>query len=341
MKRMMVILSLVLVAALVLPITAAAAGAGEVPLDGRIVFGGSYTLASGQTLDGDLLAFGGNVTLEPTSVVTGSVFLVGGNLNSAGTIRGDLALVGGNANLQAGALVQGGVTTFGGNVNRDPAARIEGQITSGGPTVEIPGIAPFQGVPPLELPFVGRSWSSPRIDLRMTPLWDGGWLLLQSLLTAALAVLVVMFGANRAGRVAKAAADAPAISGVVGFLGLLGIPALLIGLALTICLIPVMLFGVLLFVVAIVYGWISIGLEVGERLTHMLKWQLDPAAAAGLGTFVICLVANGINFIPCIGWLAPTLVSAVGLGAVLLTRFGRQGYPGMVPARMIEVPPAG
>jgi hypothetical protein len=341
MKRMMVILTLVLAAALVLPMTAAAAGAGEVLLDGRVVFGGSYTLASGQTLDGDLLAFGGNVTLEPTSVVTGSVFLVGGNMNSAGTIRGDLALIGGNANLQAGALIEGGVTTFGGNVNRDPAARIEGQITSGGPTVEIPGLVPFQGVPPLELPFIGRSWTAPRIDLRMTPLWDGGWLLLQSLLTAALAVLVVMFGANSAGRVAKAAVDAPIASGVVGLLGVVGIPALLILLALTICLIPFTIVGALLFAVAIVYGWIGIGLEVGERLTHMLKWQLDPAAAAGVGTFVISLVANGINFIPCIGWLAPTLVSAIGLGAVLLTRFGRQGYAGTVPAGVIEVPPAG
>ncbi len=340
MKRMMVILSLVVVAALLLPITAAAAGAGEVLLDGRIVFGGSYTLASGQTLDGDLLAFGGNVTLEPTSVVTGSVVLVGGNMNSAGTIRGDLALVGGNANLQAGALIEGGVASFGGNVNRDPAARIEGEITSGGQTVEIPGIFPFEGVPPLEFPFVGRSWDAPRIDIRM-PMLDGGWLLLQSLLTAALAVLVVMFGANHAGRVAKAAADAPIASGVVGLLGVVGIPALLVVLALTICLIPFTIVGVLLFVVAIVYGWISIGLEVGERLTHMLKWQLDPAAAAGLGTFVISLVANGINFIPCVGWLAPTVVSAVGLGAVLLTRFGRQGYPGTVPAGLVEVPPAG
>ena len=341
MKRMMVVLSLVVVAALALPLTAAASGAGDVLLDGRIVFGGTYTLASGETLDGDLLSLGGSVTLEPTSVVTGSVVLLGGNLNSAGTIRGDLALIGANANLQAGAVIQGGVASFGGNVNRDPAARIEGEITSGGQTVEIPGIFPFQGVPPLEFPFVGRSWTSPRIDLRMTPLWDGGWLLLQSLLTAALAVLVVMFGANRAGRVAKAAADAPFASGVVGLLGVVAIPALLVLLTLTICLIPFTLVGMMVFVVAVVYGWIGIGLEVGERLTHMLKWQLDPAAAAGLGTLVISLVANGINFIPCVGWLAPMMVSAIGLGAVLLTRFGRQGYPGIVPASVVQVPPAG
>jgi len=339
MKRMMVVLSLVLVALLALPLSAAAAGAHDVLLDGRIVFGGSFTLAGGETLDGDLLALGGNLTLEPTSVVTGSVFLVGGNLNAAGTIRQDVSLVGANANLQAGAVVEGDVMTFGGNVNRDPGARIEGEVVTGGQTVEIPGL---RGIPNLRWPLFGRTWTPrPVIDIETWPGWSGGWLLMQSLITAALAVLVVMFGADRVGRVARAAADALPASGVVGFLSLLAIPALLIGLALTICLIPFTIVGVLLFVVAIVYGWIGIGLEVGERLTRMFKWHLDPAAAAGLGTLVVCLVANGVNFIPCVGWLAPTFVSAVGLGAVLLTRFGRQEYPGRMAApAMVQVPPA-
>ncbi len=336
MKRLWVVLCLVLVATLALPLSAAAAGSHDVLLDGRVVFGGSFTLAAGETLDGDLLVFGGNVTLEETSIVTGSVFLLGGNLNSAGTIFEDLALVGGNANLQAGAVVKGDVSAFGGNVNRDPGARIEGQVIRGGETIEIPGVP---GVPQWQFPFVERTWPArPVIDINPSPLWDGGWLLLQSLILAALAVLVVMFGANGVGRVARAVTDAPAISGLVGLLGLLGIPALLIGLALTICLIPFMLVGVMVFVAAIVYGWMAIGLEVGERLTRAFKWHLDPAAAAGLGTFVVSLVANGVNFIPCIGWLAPTLVGALGLGAVLLTRFGRQAYPGR--AAVVEVPPA-
>ena len=336
MKRLWVVLSLVLVATLALPLSAAAAGPHDVLLDGRVVFGGSFTLAAGETLDGDLLVFGGSATLEESSTVTGSVFLMGGNLNSAGTIFGDLALMGGNANLQAGAVVQGDVSTFGGNVNRDPGARIEGQVITGGDTIEIPGL---QGVPQWQFPFVERTWPTrPMIDINTSPLWNGGWLLLQSLILAALAVLVVMFGANGVGRVSRAVTDAPAISGLVGLLGLLGIPALLIGMALTICLIPFMLVGTMVFVAAIVYGWMAIGLEVGERLTRAFKWNLDPAAAAGLGTFVVSLVANGVNFIPCIGWLAPTLVGALGLGAVLLTRFGRQAYPGRAAA--VEVPPA-
>jgi hypothetical protein len=328
MKRIVVVLSLVLLAALALPLSAAAAGAGDVLLDGRIVFGGNYTLSSGETLDGDLLALGGNVTLEAGSIVTGEVVLIGGNLNSAGTIERDLALIGGNANLQAGAVVEGDVSSFGGNVNRDPAARIEGQITTGGQTVEIPGLIPSEGAPSLQLPFIGRSWT-PRIDLGTSPLWNAGWLLVRSLLTAALAVLVVMFGAGGVGRVARVAADALPASGVVGLLGLVAIPGLLVLVALTICLIPFSIIGVLIFAVAIVYGWIGIGLEVGERLTRMFRWSLDPAAAAGVGTFAVCVVANGIGFIPCIGWLAPLFVSAVALGAVLLTRFGRQGYPGI------------
>jgi hypothetical protein len=340
MKQMMVALSLALLAVLALPISAAAAGKGDELLDGRIVFGGSYTLASGETLDGDLLVLGGNVTLESGSIVTGEVVLIGGNLNSAGTIERDLAVIGGNANLQAGALVEGDVSAFGGNVNRDPAARIEGQITSGGQTLEIPGLSAPQGVPSLTLPFVGRSWS-PRIDLGLSPAWKAGSLVVQSLLMAALAVLVVMFGAGGVGRVARAAVDALPASGVVGLLGLVAIPGLLVLLAVTICLIPFSLVGFLIFAVAIVYGWIGIGLEVGERLTRMFRWSLDPAAAAGVGTFVVCIVANGIGFIPCIGWLVPLFVSAVALGAVLLTRFGRQGYPGVArPGAMVEVRPA-
>ncbi|MCX6072055.1 MAG: hypothetical protein NTU91_14575 [Chloroflexi bacterium] len=340
MKRMMVVLSLVLLAALALPLSAAAAGEGDLLLDGRIVFGGSYTLASGETLDGDLLVLGGNVTLESGSIVAGEVVLIGGNLNSAGTIQRDLAVIGGNVNLQAGAVVEGDVSAFGGNVNRDPAARIEGQITSGGQTVEIPGLIPSRGVPSLELPFSGRSWS-PNIDLGTSRVWNLGSLLVQSLLTAALAVLVVMFGAGGVGRVARAAVDALPASGVVGLLGLVAIPGLLVLVALTICLIPFSIVGFLIFAVAIVYGWIGIGLEVGERLTRTFRWSLDPAAAAGVGTFVVSLVANGIGFIPCVGWLAPMFVTAVALGAVLLTRFGRQGYPGRVAAlAAVEVPPA-
>jgi hypothetical protein len=39
------------------------------------------------------------------------------------------------------------------------------------------------------------------------------------------------------------------------------------------------------------------------------------------------VVLNGLEtFIPCIGWIPKFLVGLVGLGAVLLTQFGRKLY---------------
>lgn len=36
------------------------------------------------------------------------------------------------------------------------------------------------------------------------------------------------------------------------------------------------------FVIAILFGWVAIGLEVGKRLGEMLKWELHPAAEAAM-----------------------------------------------------------
>jgi hypothetical protein len=94
-----------------------------------------------------------------------------------------------------------------------------------------------------------------------------------------------------------------------------------------------------------VFGWIALGLEVGKRLAIALNQEYQPVVMAGLGTLVLSLVVNGINFIPCVGWFAPFLVSAVGLGGVILSRFGTQTYvisAAAVPAEeeaIVEVPP--
>ncbi len=318
MKRMLTAVILA-AAALAVPATALAAGFE----DGRIVLGGSYTLASGETLNGDLLIVGGNVTLENGSTVTGNVFLLGGNINAGGEIQGDVSLVGGNLNLGAQAHVRGDVSTFGGNLTRETGARIDGQVNTG------QNLTP----PTIELPWIGRTYLPPEVwTLRFSPITQGLWFLVRTLLMAALAVLVVMFFPEPTGRVAKAVVQAPVVAGALGALTGVVVPALLIALAITICLIPVSLLGAMALVVAIVFGWIAVGLEVGRRLAEMFKWQVQPAAAAGLGTLVVTFVADGIGFIPCVGWLAPALVGSLGLGAVLLTRFGSQIYVGATAA---------
>ena len=98
-------------------------------------------------------------------------------------------------------------------------------------------------------------------------------------------------------------------------------------LAITIILIPVAFIGLLILAFAVAFGWIAIGLEVGQRISRMFHQDWALPLSAALGTFVLNFVANGIGFIDCVGWLVPFLIGILGLGAVLLSRFGTQPYP--------------
>ena len=331
MKRI-VLASLVLILAFALPTTAFAGGL----YDSRVVFGGSFTLGSGEILHGDLAVFGGAAVLHKGSAVEGTVALIGGNLDANGEIDGDLVVVGGNATLGASAVVRGDVWEIGGNVSRG-TARIEGDYYEG------------EG---LDIPY---NFDDFNFDFTRTFRgFPGSWIslqtrviayLFQSFMLAALAVLVLIFWPNPTGRVASTVIGQPLATGGIGLLTIVVAPILFLLLMITICLIPVSIIGIIILVVAVVFGWIALGLEVGKRLAIALNQEYQPVVMAGLGTLVLSLVVNGINFIPCVGWLAPFLVGAVGLGGVILSRFGTQTYmitAAAVPTEeeaIVEVPP--
>jgi hypothetical protein len=129
-------------------------------------------------------------------------------------------------------------------------------------------------------------------------------------------------------RVTRAIAGQPILSGGVGLLTVIVAPLLFILLAITLILIPVSLLGLLLLAIAWFFGRIAIGLLVGKRLGATIKQDWPAPLAAGLGTFCLVLVIDGIGtIIPCVGWLVPAVVGLVGLGGVLLTRFATQSYP--------------
>ncbi|MDF1499111.1 MAG: hypothetical protein P1P76_01390 [Anaerolineales bacterium] len=320
MKRLAYASLFVLVLALVSPITTFAAG----PEDGRVVLGTDFVLESGEILDGDLAVIGGTATLEVDSVVTGTVAIIGGNLAADGIIEGDLAVVGGNVRFGAAAVLEGDLISFGGNVNRG-AAQIGGEFISGD-ELDIPLAFRFgeffSDVPVVVSPFMRDSF---------------GWSVLryffQSFMLAALAILVVMFLPKQTRLVADTVVEQPLLAGAFGLLTAVVAPILILLLIVTICFAIVGFAAVVFLVAAWVFGMIALGLEVGERLGKATNADLQPVVAAGIGTLIFSLVVNGIGFIPCVGWLAPLLLGAVGLGAVLMTRFGTRHYaPGTTTA---------
>lgn len=332
MKRLVFVPVVVLVAALALP---GVAYAGEAE-QGEVVFGGTFTLESGEVLNGDLVIFGGSVELEEGSIVEGDVLLFGGNAEIHGEINGGLALLGGNADLGPTAVITGDVATLGGNVDRAEGAVVEGDFASAD-GFNIPFGFELPNLPELGDAVRIRPFERSTIGPFFSPVTGILWFVLRSLLVAALAILVVLFWPKPAERAGDAAVGQPIVSGGLGCLTFIVVPILCVMLAITIIGLPLSFLLVVALVVAVVFGWIAIGVEVGRRMAEAFDWELHPAASAGIGTLAVSFVVGGIGLIPCIGWLAPLLVGAAGLGAVILTRFGSREYE--MTSATAELPP--
>jgi cytoskeletal protein CcmA (bactofilin family) len=297
--------------------------------DGKVVFGGTYQLGKGETLNGSLAVFGGTVTLEEGSNVNGAIVITGGTLDISGDVSGDVTAVGGALTLSDTAHLHGNIYTVGSSINRSPDAKIDGQVIAG-----------TANSLDLKMPTLGKGLQ----NLNFSPITNAitrvSSAIFQSLALAVLALLMAMFILKPTERVVEAIDNQPVISGAFGLLTLIVAPALLVLLAITLILIPVSLIGIFVLGIAIVFGWIALGLELGHRLTTLLKVQWTPPVEAGVGTLVLSLVVNLLTVIPCIGWLAIPVLSMIGLGAVILTRFGTQTYirPTQVPVAAAAYP---
>ena len=288
------------------PLTASAA------TPGAIVIGNNYTLDSGQILNDNLIIIGGNVDLKNGSRINGNVILVGGVAEAAGTISGNVWVFGGTMNLASTFVLNGDLTTGSTAINRDPGAKINGQININeiGPTYVIPG-----------------QIQVPNLTTNLNPALKVAGFFLRLILWALAAMVLAMFIPNPLNRTSHAAVTQPLISGGMGLLTIIVVPILAVLLAITICLIPVSVVGILLLVIAWLYGLIALGYEVGKRITSGSTVTWHPALSAGLGTLLLMGVLNGVEaVIPCVGWIPKFLIGLVGLGAVLLTQFGMKDY---------------
>jgi hypothetical protein len=315
MKRFSAVVGLFVILTFAFPITAFASDSS----DGRVVLGGTFRLESGEILDGDLAIIGGAAFLEEETRVTGDVIVLGGNLDAYGQIDGDVIIMGGNTNLGPAALIKGDVATLGGNLNADDS-QIEGNLISGKDFVIPYDFENFEfSIDHVTIPPITGFGMS--VEARVLSY------LFASFLLTALAVLVMLLWPKNTRMAADVIAKQPVASGGMGLLTLFVVMPVLALLTLTVCLIPVSLFGFLIFGVGWVFGIVALGYLVGDRLEKALNQDFQPVLSAGLGTLVLTLVIGGIGLLPCIGVIVSSLAGVFGLGAVLLTRFGTRTYP--------------
>ena len=320
-----------LAALLILPTSAVnARGLSGASLDGRVIFGDNFTLSSGDTLTGDLVVFGGNVTIEADAVVQGDMVVIGGNVNLDGTVTGSTVSIGGSTSMGETSVVKGDLVTIGGSLSRDPGAEVIGEVITNipAPDIQIPRVPNPPAVP--NVPNPPSPPNPPNFDFNFDPIGRFFRMFSTAIAVSLLAMLASLFLQPQIERVSQAVAGQPVIAGSIGLLTGVLAPITFVILAITIILIPVVLLAALALALAWLFGLIAIGTEVGERFTHAINQSWAPPLTAGIGTFLMMIVIGGIGLVPCIGWLATSLVALLGIGGVVLTFFGTRSYPQVV-----------
>ena len=78
----------------------------------------------------------------------------------------------------------------------------------------------------------------------------------------------------------------------------------------------------------VAYGWIGFGTAFGRFLVQRFNLEVGRSGSAFLGTLAFMILINVLSIIPFIGPAVSLLAATIGLGAVVLTRFGlRQFVP--------------
>ena len=283
----------------------------------QLVLGNNYTLKSGQTLNGALVVLGGNADIQKGAIINGDVAIAGGNLNLSGTVEGTISILGGNVSLTSDALVSGDIVTFGGNVSGQNEATIQGSIRSLSRSAFLFNLDKFTNV--------GTAGSS-ILHSFGSVVANGLLNVLKVLGMALLALVVALIMPKPLNNVAETITSQPLISGGVGLLTLIIFPIILVILTVTIILIPATLLGAVIFAVAALLGWIAAGTYIGQRMEVLLKTKWADAVRTGLGTLVIGAAVWLLGYIFCLGGLLSIIVASIGLGGVVLSRFGTQIY---------------
>lgn len=274
----------------------------------RVCTGENLTIAAGQSA-GSILALGCNVDVQQGATVYGSIADFGGNVRVAGTVNGSIATFGGNVLLTETAIVNGQVASMGGNYSSAPGAIVRGNPGGSGITPPIP-----------PTPFTPLNPAARMFNFGFDIL--GG--IVTALAFAALGALVVIFAPNATRRVSDAVQKQPWNTAGVGCLTLIVLPILGILLVITVIGIPVALILGFVAWAAWIFGGIAIGLLAGEKILGALKvTNILPVLAVVLGVVLLMLVGQ----IPIFGWLVSCVVGLLGLGAVVMTRFGTRAYP--------------
>jgi hypothetical protein len=282
---------------------------------------------------GARIAIGRSIHVPVDEEVNDAVVVVAGSARVDGRVRDGVVVVGGNLDVGSRADVRGEIVVVGGRINREPGAQIRGRVSD----VSIGDWS---------------SWTIGGISLPVVDFGDFGRRLtlfgtfFRVAFLGLLMWIIVLVARAPVARIGRSAAAEPARAFALGLAAeLLFVPVLIIasisliitiiGIPLLVLLLPVAVLGAFL---ALLLGFTAIACRIGEWLEDRLGLRADSALlATSLGLLLVLgptLIARTLGVAPdplrwaafgllMVGIFIEFVVWTIGLGATLMTGFGR------------------
>jgi hypothetical protein len=231
-----------------------------------------------------------------------NVIVLGGQITVNGTVEQHVVAIGGSAVLTRTAAVGGDVFVLGGIIAMGKGADVRGTLTE-----------------------INSSNVSEAISNLLSDNWEGwSWLfaifsVVIFFATLIIAMLIVLLIPKPILTIAEGITLHTYRATIAGFIGLLMIAPVAVLLTLSVIGIVLIPLQIILVVCAAVFGFVAVAQILGKRVLVLAK-----RADQGLvrQTFWGLLVLWIIGWIPYVGWMIKVLAIVLGMGGVMITRFG-------------------
>ena len=288
---------------------------------------GGKTATAVELNEGDIVKFGKDITVEEGEKIPGDVVCIGGDVYIKGTVEGSVVSIGGDVFLSSTGVIEKDATSIGGDVKKEPGAIIKGQT---------------QGLSFLPGDFFG---------FHPITFWNRGigflFTLLMILFLFFLSIVALALVPKNVQKIKDEISRNAWKSALIGFLGEILILPVFILLLITIIGIPVAFLILPLFIlIAMILGYTSVSLIVGEKLkqntnlkpqTQMLTLALGILAVEFISLFasflrVFCGLFSPLCLIFAIlGFMITYVVFTIGFGGAILTLLGTRPKEKPVP----------
>lgn len=300
------------------------------------VFEEDLIVEEGATIKGDVAVFNGNAVISGT--IDGDLAVFNGTVTIHGTMDGDVAVFNSNLVVESGANFDGDCFVFNGSLVDNSGGSFE--------CAAVPEFLPAEltnGLGAVFAPKFGEDFpAQPEMMRHEGPGFWGGvaGAGVSTLVMGFLAFVVAAAFPNHLHRVEYTARKKPIAGGTVGFLTIFAVPIVMVFLTVLSAILTIVCIGLLGFPIviamafgfagALLFGWIGMGNVLGRWMAAKLHLNVrNLKTTAVLGTVTLTFVMGVLGAIPFV--FGESLVSGVilwiGLGAVMLTKFGRRPYP--------------